>query len=67
MYAGANMGHPSREVGLVDTLKPEPANPERCFFIYHLVMKHADPTLSDTLLLDNPILHALSTEQSALA
>jgi predicted GNAT family acetyltransferase len=43
------------------------ANPERCFLIYHLVMKHADPSFTDTLLLDNPIWHALSTEQSALA
>ena len=61
------MGHPSREVGMVDTLKPEPSNPERWFLIYHLVMKHANPLFTDALLLDNPIWHALSTEQSALA
>jgi GNAT superfamily N-acetyltransferase len=30
-------------------------------------MKHTHPSLSDTLLLDNPVWHALSTEQSALA
>jgi ribosomal protein S18 acetylase RimI-like enzyme len=30
-------------------------------------MKHTDPTLPGTLLLDNPIWHALSTEQRALA
>jgi predicted GNAT family acetyltransferase len=30
-------------------------------------MKLADPTLSDTVLLDNPVWHALSTEQSGLA
>jgi predicted GNAT family acetyltransferase len=30
-------------------------------------MKHSGQSLSDTLLLDNPIWHALSTEQSALA
>jgi len=30
-------------------------------------MKHADPSFTDLLLLDNPIWHALSTEQSALA
>jgi predicted GNAT family acetyltransferase len=30
-------------------------------------MKHTRPSLSDTLLLDNPVWHALSTEQSALA
>jgi ribosomal protein S18 acetylase RimI-like enzyme len=30
-------------------------------------MKHTDPSLSGTLLLDNPIWHALSTEQRALA
>jgi predicted GNAT family acetyltransferase len=52
---------------MVDALKPGTANPERCFHIYLLSMKHADPTLSDTLLLDNPVWHALSTEQSALA
>jgi predicted GNAT family acetyltransferase len=31
------------------------------------MMKHADPLFTDTLLLDNPIWHALSTEQSTLA
>jgi predicted GNAT family acetyltransferase len=30
-------------------------------------MKHSNPSLPDTLLLDNPVWHALSTEQSALA
>jgi predicted GNAT family acetyltransferase len=30
-------------------------------------MKHSGQSLSDTLLLDNPIWHALSTQQSALA
>jgi ribosomal protein S18 acetylase RimI-like enzyme len=30
-------------------------------------MKHTHPSLSDTLLLDNPVWHALSPEQSALA
>ncbi len=30
-------------------------------------MKHKNQSLSDTLLLDNPIWHALSTQQSALA
>jgi ribosomal protein S18 acetylase RimI-like enzyme len=30
-------------------------------------MKHSDPSLSDTLLLDNPIWYALSTAQHALA
>jgi hypothetical protein len=30
-------------------------------------MKHSAPSLSDTLLLDNPVWHALSTAQSALA
>jgi ribosomal protein S18 acetylase RimI-like enzyme len=30
-------------------------------------MKHTHPSLSDTLLLDNPVWHALSTEQRALA
>ena len=30
-------------------------------------MKHADTSFTDILLLDNPIWHALSTEQSALA
>jgi GNAT superfamily N-acetyltransferase len=43
------------------------ANPERCFFIYHLVMKYSDASFTDILLLDNPIWHALSTQQSALA
>jgi ribosomal protein S18 acetylase RimI-like enzyme len=35
--------------------------------IYLISMKHTNPSLSDTLLLDNPVWHALSTEQSALA
>ena len=43
----------------------EVSNPERCFLIYQW-MKHSAPS-SDTLLLDNPIWHALSTEQCALA
>jgi predicted GNAT family acetyltransferase len=30
-------------------------------------MKHSDPSFSDTLVLDNPVWHALSTEQHALA
>lgn len=46
---------------------PEPANPERCFLIYLLLMKHTNPSVADALLLDNPIWHALSTAQSALA
>jgi ribosomal protein S18 acetylase RimI-like enzyme len=54
-------------VSVTNTLKPGNANPERCFLIYLLLMKQADPSLPDTLLLDNPIWHALSTEQSALA
>jgi predicted GNAT family acetyltransferase len=43
------------------------ANPECCFLIYLLLMKHSNPSLTDTLLLDNPVWHALSTQQSGLA
>jgi ribosomal protein S18 acetylase RimI-like enzyme len=41
-------------------------NRERCFLIY-LLMKPSGPSLLDTRLLDNPIWHALSTAQQALA
>jgi predicted GNAT family acetyltransferase len=42
------------------------ANPKSRILIY-LLMKPSDSSLPDTLLLDNPIWHALSTEQSVLA
>ncbi len=41
-------------------------NPKSRFLIYQW-MKPSDSSLSDTLLLDNPIWHALSTAQRALA
>lgn len=41
------------------------ANPASCVHIY--LNMRANSSLSDTLLLDNPVWHALSTEQRALA
>jgi predicted GNAT family acetyltransferase len=59
-----DVGHPSFREDQRPAL--ELANPKRCFLIY-LLMKASNSSLSDTLLLDNPVWHALSTAQSGLA